>query len=130
MKITFYLSGNRKKNLYCRVSDGKERFTLSLGKSIEVDQWDEEKEGPKNDFDLAEDLKGIKGYLEQKYHELKLNAKQKEILPLLKVESIKLFNNQNEPQEEDWLAARAKLRDLKHAHPSANYVKAFLKFSG
>jgi hypothetical protein len=48
----------------------------------------------------------------------------------LKTEAIKLFNNQNEPKEEDWIAARAKLHDLKHAHPTENYLKAFLKFSG
>jgi len=130
MKVAFYLSGTRKKNLYCRVSDGKERFTLSLGKNVEIDQWDQETESPKADFDLAEDLKGFKSYLEQKYHELKLNAKQSEVLPLLKAEAIKLFNNQNEPKEEDWIAARARLHDLKHAHPAENYLKAFLKFSG
>lgn len=66
----------------------------------------------------------------KKYHELKLNAKQSEVLPMLKAEAIKLFNNQNNPSEEDWVAARARLHDLKHIHPTENYLKAFLKFSG
>jgi len=40
MTITFYLNQDRKHNLYCRVSDGKERSIFSLGYAVAPSSWD------------------------------------------------------------------------------------------
>ena len=44
MKVAFYLNENRKKNLYCRISDGVERVTFSLDYCVDAKKWDPKKE--------------------------------------------------------------------------------------
>lgn len=131
MKMVFYLNENRQKNLYCRVSDGKERFTISLGRTVDTNIWDEQSGMPKAsaDFDLSDDLQEYRKYLEEKYHELKLDGKIP-VLPLLKNEALKLLEDDSEDNASEWREIRVKLHDLKHIHPAENYIKAFLKFSG
>jgi hypothetical protein len=132
MKVVFFLNEGRQKNLYCRVSDGKERFTISLGKTIESKDWDNEEGMPKSssDIDIYFGLKEFKEYLEKKYYELKANSKLEDVLTVLKKEAAKLFSTTDDSTEEHWDNARAKLHDIKHQHPIKNYIDAFLKFSG
>lgn len=44
MTITFYLNNERKQNLYCRISEGKERAVFSLGYKVDSKDWNKAKE--------------------------------------------------------------------------------------
>ena len=44
MTITFYLNNDRKQNLYCRISEGKERAVFSLGYKVDNKDWNKAKE--------------------------------------------------------------------------------------
>lgn len=44
MTITFYLNNERKQNLYCRISEGKEGAVFSLGYKVDSKDWNKAKE--------------------------------------------------------------------------------------
>lgn len=44
MTIAFYLNNERKQNLYCRISEGKERAVFSLGYKVDNKDWNKVKE--------------------------------------------------------------------------------------
>jgi hypothetical protein len=63
MKIVYYLNEGRKKNLYCRISDGTERVTFSLEYTVELEKWN----AKKNEVDFEDfhyfTLRNFKDYL-------------------------------------------------------------------
>jgi hypothetical protein len=86
MKISYYLTEARKKNLYCRITDGQERVTFSLGHSIDTKEWNSKKEEGSHDDPYYYTLWEFKRYLEKRYHELKGEGKSG-ILDMLKLEA-------------------------------------------
>ena len=42
MTISYYLNNARRQNLYCRISDGKEKVAFSLGYAVPLENWDSE----------------------------------------------------------------------------------------
>jgi hypothetical protein len=91
MKIAFYLVPNRKKNLYCRISDGKERITFSLEYAVAPEEWDEKNEMLDDEDVQFYTLRELKSRLTKKYHLLKTEAKEN-ILTLLKNEAESLMS--------------------------------------
>lgn len=86
MKIAYYLNDGRKKNLYCRISDGTERVSFSLGHTINPEKWNGMKEeGPEED-PYYYTLQNFKEYLSTKYHDLKSEGKNN-VLAILKNEA-------------------------------------------
>lgn len=86
MKVSYYLNEGRKKNLYCRISDGTERVTFSLEHTINPKEWNAKKEETKNDDIYYLVLLNFKNYLTNRYHELKAEGKEK-ISAILKNEA-------------------------------------------
>lgn len=86
MKIAYYLNSERKKNLYCRISDGPQRVTFSLGHSIDPDQWDPRQEEVAFEDPYYFTLQSFKEYLAQRYHQLKAQGEEN-VLPMLKIEA-------------------------------------------
>lgn len=86
MKVTYYLAEARKKNLYCRITDGQERVTFSLGHSIDPKEWNAIKEEGSSDDPYFYTLWDFKKYLEKRYHELKAEGKN-HLLEVLKREA-------------------------------------------
>ncbi|MDR0864091.1 MAG: hypothetical protein LBO74_04050 [Candidatus Symbiothrix sp.] len=87
MKIAYYLNEERKKNLYCRISDGTERVTFSLDYAVDPKEWNAKKEevSDKNEYHYT--LIDFKRYLTKKYHEFQIEGKDK-ILERLKNEAL------------------------------------------
>ncbi|MGG7666042.1 Arm DNA-binding domain-containing protein [Dyadobacter sp. BHUBP1] len=121
MKIAYYLNAERKKNLYCRISDGSERVTFSLGHSVDPDHWDSRKEEGPTEDPYYFTLLSFKKYLSQRFHELKAQGAEN-ILDMLKIEAEnftgpsgiegiarKMFDDQNKaddiPSYEEFLLA-------------------------
>ena len=126
MKIAFYLVAGRKKNLYCRINDGKERITFSLEYAVDPQKWDSKKEMLDDEDVQYFTLHQLKNRLNKKYHLLKTEGKE-DILNLLKTEADNLMNGNG-------LEGIAKsLFDLenkdKGVPPYDEFVKAFEKFS-
>ena len=102
MKVAFYLNENRKKNLYCRISDGVERVTFSLDYCVDAKKWDPKKEEFKWDSikdELTMDectcnniLLSFRRYLNARYQELK-NDNKSDILSILKNESLSFLSD-------------------------------------
>lgn len=92
MKIVYYLNEGRKKNLYCRISDGVERVTFSLEYSVDPKKWNVKKE--EADFDDVHffTLMDFKKYLTKKYHEFKNEGKD-DVLARLKNEALSFVEN-------------------------------------
>ena len=86
MKVTYYLTEGRKKNLYCRITDGQDRVTFSLGHSIDPKVWSSKKEEGSHDDPYFYTLWDFKKYIEKRYYELKSEGKSG-ILKLLKIEA-------------------------------------------
>lgn len=86
MKIAYYLNEERKKNLYCRISDGTERVTFSLEHAIDPKEWNIKREEPKDNDVYHFTLLDLKKYLTNRYHELKTEGKES-ILTILKNEA-------------------------------------------
>ena len=92
MKIVYYLNEGRKKNLYCRISDGTERVTFSLEYAVEPQKWNPKKNEVNFDDLHHFTLMGFKEYLTKKYHELKNEGKD-DILTRLKNEALSLIQD-------------------------------------
>lgn len=127
MKVAYYLNEGRKKNLYCRISDGAEKVTFSLDYSVDPEKWNAKKEEIHSENEYYFTLIDFKKYLTGKYHELK-NEGQDNVLMRLKNEALlfteekgingiaeKMFNYFNKNNE---------------LPEYAGFVKAFEKFSG
>lgn len=135
MKISFYLNEARQKNLYCRISDGSNKLSFSLGKAVKQSDWDEKESMPKSSkaSELYYDLKEFKDFLEKKYFEFKSKNNSEKVLQQLKQEAFHLLNaskNTASESESNLSEALIKLRDMKHSHPTENYLKAFMLYSG
>lgn len=92
MKISYYLNPERKKNLYCRISDGTERVTFSLEHEVDPKKWNATKEEFKSTNDQFGTLKLFKDYLNNRYLELKAENKS-DILARLKTEARSFIPN-------------------------------------
>jgi hypothetical protein len=128
MKIAYYLNEGRKKNLYCRITDGSERITFSLDQTIDPKEWNERKEEINDEYVHHFTLSSLKHHLSKLYHQLKAENKEK-ILPMLKTEAESLmdgiglkgidrnlFNKENDqygvPNYDDFIAAFEKYSGL------------------
>lgn len=129
MKTTYYLNEERKKNLYCRISDGTDRVTFSLAYTVIPKNWNAKKQEV-NDNDIYYfTLLDFKKYLNKRYLDLK-NEQKKDVLNILKNESIelldeygiegvarKLFDNENEknglPKYDEFILAFEQYSNLK-----------------
>jgi hypothetical protein len=128
MKIAYYLNEGRKKNLYCRISDGAERVTFSMEYSIDAEKWNEKK--GEVDFEDTHyfTLIQFKEYLTKRYYELKSEGKD-DVLARLKEEALsftqdagingvteKMFDyfngEQNLPKYKDFIQAFEKFSTL------------------
>ena len=127
MKISYYLNDGRKKNLYCRISDGTERVTFSLDYSVTPEKWDTKNE--ELDFEDVHyfTLIEFKNYLTKKYHEFK-NEFKNDILTRLKTEASKFTKDNGidgiAENMFDYFNTENKIPKYKE------YVLAFEKFSG
>jgi len=103
MKISYYLNSERKKNLYCRISDGKERATFSLGDYVDPETWDVKNEDLKWENQYSGALRSLKKVLTEKYETLK-NNDPKAKLELLKNEALNYVENEGleELQKKLW----------------------------
>lgn len=86
MKVTYYLNEGRKKNLYCRISDGSERVSFSLAYTIDKKFWNSKDEESTYEDPYHYTLGDFKEYLTKRYHELKSEGKDN-ILDRLKIEA-------------------------------------------
>lgn len=88
MKIAYYLNEGRKKNLYCRISDGTERVSFSLGYTIDPKTWNANQEQGDYNDPYFYTLWSFKSYLGKRYHELKgLEVPSPNVLATLKSEA-------------------------------------------
>jgi hypothetical protein len=92
MKIGYYLNGERKKNLYCRISDGVKRTSFSMDYSVDPKDWDAEKEEIDDENEYYFTLINFKKYLTRKYYELQIESKD-DILERLKNEAFSFMKN-------------------------------------
>jgi hypothetical protein len=127
MKVAYYLNEGRKKNLYCRISDGAEKVTFSLDYSVDPEKWNAKKEELDSENEYYFTLIDFKKYLTGKYHELK-NESQDNIMMRLKNEAL-LFTKE---KGIDGIAERMfDYFNKDNALPKyAGFVQAFEKFSG
>ena len=129
MKISYYLNEDRKKNLYCRISDSTERITFSLNYFVDPKKWNAKKEELDDEDEHFFTLIDFKDYLIKKYHELKNEGKD-DILTRLKNEALlytesdglggiseKMFDHFNKdnniPKYKEFILAFEKFRGLK-----------------
>jgi hypothetical protein len=127
MKISYYLNEGRKKNLYCRISDGTERVSFSLGYAIDPTKWNVKEEEGSVDDPYYFVLRSFREYLSKRYHELKsegllsvLTTLKSEAESFMVEEGIdgiaqKLFDDEN---KEDGIPAYDE------------FIQAFEKYSG
>ncbi|PSG90897.1 Arm DNA-binding domain-containing protein [Aurantibacter aestuarii] len=92
MTISYYLNSERKKNLYCRISDGKERTTFSLKHYVNPDTWDAKNEDVKWENQYSGALASLKRVLVDKYESIKNNDPKAKV-ELLKNEAVNYFGN-------------------------------------
>lgn len=93
MKIAYYLNEERKKNLYCRISDGTKRVTFSLDYTIDPKNWNEKKEEVNDENEYYFTLIDFKKYLTKKYYEFQNEGKD-EVLERLKNEALSFSKNE------------------------------------
>lgn len=144
MKIAYYLNEGRKKNLYCRISDGTERVTFSLEHTINPKEWNAKKEKAKDDDVCHFTLLDFKKHLTNRYHGLKAEGKEN-VLTTLKNEAVKfldgsgiegiarkMFDFENEkdglPKHDDFLRAFEKHSNLKKGDYKAETVGGQIHF--
>jgi hypothetical protein len=144
MKITYYLNEGRKKNLYCRISDGAERVTFSLEHTVDPKKWNVRKEEVKDEDPYYFTLMGFKSYLTKKYHELNSEGSTT-ILTQLKNEALqfldgsgiegiarKMFDHFNEkgklPKYDEYIRAFEQYSNLKRGQYSAEAVGTVIHF--
>jgi len=144
MKITYYLNEGRKKNLYCRINDGKERVTFSLEYSIDKKEWDPKYETVKDENEYYYTLSDLKNYLNKKYGEFKhegkdniLNRLKNEMALLTEdggIEGIakNLFNYHNKedglPEYDDFVKAFENFSKLKKGQYKVETVGSVIHF--
>lgn len=76
MKIAYYLTQGRQKNLYCRIIDDTEKVSFSLNQTIVEGEWNSLKGGSSQAESYFTILTNLNKYLITKYSELKKNEKQ------------------------------------------------------
>ena len=127
MKITYYLNQERKKNLYCRISDGMERATFSLEHIIDPENWDSKRSEVKFDDFYYFALCEFKQYMETRFYELK-SEKRSEVLSILKNEAQTFLDGSGIE------GIARNMFDYFHKETGLpkydEFVKAFQKFSG
>lgn len=127
MKVAFYLVAGRKKNLYCRINDGKERITFSLEYAVDPKEWDLKKEMLDDEDVQYYTLRELKNRLNKKYHILKTEGKE-DILTLLKNDADNLMNGNG---LEGIAKSLFNLENKDKGVPSYDeFIKTFEKFSG
>jgi hypothetical protein len=144
MKISYYLNEGRKKNLYCRISDGAERVTFSLEYAISTETWNSKKEEIDDEDIYYFTLLDFKKYLNKRYQYLK-NEEKTNILSILKNEALailgdsgiegiarKMFDDNNEinglPKYDEFVLAFEKYRNLKKGSYKAETVGTVIHF--
>lgn len=144
MKIAYFLNTGRKKNLYCRISDGTERVTFSLEHSIDPKEWNAKKEETENENIYYFTLSYFKEYLTKRYFQLNSDGKEN-ILTILKneasdfldgsgIEGIarNMFNIINEknglPKYDEYLQAFEKYTNLKKGDYEIETVGTVIHF--
>ena len=75
MTITFYLNNERKQNLYCRISEGKERAVFSLGYKVDSKDWNKAKEELVWNDPHHHTLVNLKKYLSELSEEMRAQGK-------------------------------------------------------
>ncbi len=144
MKTTYYLNEERKKNLYCRISDGTDRVTFSLAYTVDPDNWNAKKQEVKDSDVYYFTLIDFKKYLNKRYLDLKSEQK-KDVLNILKNESVeildeygiegiarKLFDDNNGknglPKYDEFVLAFEKYSNLKKGSYKAETVDTVVHF--
>lgn len=144
MKISYYLNEGRKKNLYCRISDGTERVTFSLEYAISPENWNSKKEEINDEDIYYFTLLDFKKYLYKRYQDLK-NEEKTNILNILKNEALsilddsgiegiarKLFDDNNEinglPKYDEFVLAFEKYGNLKKGSYKTETVGTVIHF--
>jgi hypothetical protein len=126
MKISYYLNEGRKKNLYCRISDGLERITFSLEYEVNPKKWNSKKEEIDSENEYYFVLMDFKKYLEKKYYEFQSEGKDR-ILERLKNEA---FAFTKDSGLEGIAGAMFDYFNKENNLPKyADFVRAFEKFS-
>ncbi len=146
MKIAYYLNEGRKKNLYCRISDGTDRVSFSLGYTIDPKTWNAQKEEGNHEDPYFFTLWSFRSYLKKRYHELKaLEVPVANVLATLKHEAEtfvdgsgivgiarKMFDDENAedglPTYEQFLEAFEKHSGLKRSAYKAQTVDNLIHF--
>lgn len=75
MTITFYLNNDRKQNLYCRISEGKERAVFSLGYKVDSKDWNKVKEELRMSDPHHHTLISLKKFLNELSEEMRAHGK-------------------------------------------------------
>ncbi len=75
MTIAFYLNNERKQNLYCRISEGKERAVFSLGYKVDNKDWNKVKEELVWSNPHHHTLINLKKYLNELSEEMRAQGK-------------------------------------------------------
>ena len=144
MKISYYLNEGRKKNLYCRISDGTERVTFSLEYAVSLENWNSKKEEINFEDIYYFTLLDFKKYLYKRYQDLKkeektniLNILKNEALSILEKSGIegiarKLFDDNNEinglPKYDEFVLAFEKYSNLKKGSYKTETVGTAIHF--
>ena len=148
MKIVYYLDldegKKKKKNLYCRISDGTEQVTFSMGYEVDPKKWDSHI-GELDWEDVHhETLEYFRDYLIEKYEELK-NEGKAEALAQLKNEALLLtqesgidgiaekmfdynYKEQDLPKYKDFIQAFEKFSKLKKGAYKVEIVDNEMRF--
>jgi hypothetical protein len=126
MKIAYYLNEGRNKNLYCRISDGDQKVTFSLGHSIDPKVWNTKREEGSDQDEYYYTLTDFKRHLEERYNFLK-SEKKTDILNILKTESTAIVDGDGI----QGIARNMFDRENEiHSLPKYDeFIKAFEKFS-
>lgn len=144
MKISYYLNEGRKKNLYCRISDGTERVTFSLDYAVSPENWNSKKEEVNDEDIYYFTLSDFKKYLYKRYQYLK-NEEKANILSILKNEALeilddsgiegiarKMFDDTNEiyglPKYDEFVLAFEKYSNLKKRSYKIETVGSVIHF--
>lgn len=144
MKITYYLNEGRTKNLYCRISDGDQRVTFSLGYTVDPVLWNAKKEEVSFEDNHFFTLKDFKAHLEKRYYILKSEMRQ-DIPNILKEESAaivsksgiqgiarNMFDEKNEiyflPKYDEFIMAFEKFTNLKEGDYKVRIVDHVVYF--
>ena len=144
MKVDYYLNEEEKENLYCRISDGAEQVSFSMGYEVDPATWDADK-GALDWEDIHYDtLRLYKKYLTEQYEEFKDEVKN-EIFVQVKEEAEQLtqesgiagieemmfdyFNSKHDvPKYKDFIQAFEKFSKLKKGDYKVEVIDNMLHF--